>query len=61
MKNRPQTKDIPFIMLTAEAEMDNVMEAIQLGVNSYIIQPFEEGQLAEKIKHVWNKIYAGSI
>ncbi len=33
-------KDIPFIMITAEVEKENVLEAIKAGVSGYITKPF---------------------
>ncbi len=35
-------KDIPFIMITAEVEKENVLEAIKAGVSGYITKPFYE-------------------
>jgi two-component system, chemotaxis family, chemotaxis protein CheY len=42
----------PFIMVTAEAEQKNIIEAIKSGVNNYIVKPFTPDTLAEKIKKV---------
>jgi two-component system chemotaxis response regulator CheY len=33
-------KDIPFIMITAEAQKENILEAIKYKVNQYIVKPF---------------------
>ena len=46
-------KDLPFIMITAEAFRDNVMNAIKLGVSNYIVKPFTAEQLLEKIVKVF--------
>lgn len=43
---------IPFIMITAEAFRDNVMNAVKLGVSNYIVKPFSAKQLLEKILKV---------
>lgn len=42
----------PFIMITAEAEQKNIIEAIKAGVNNYIVKPFTPDTLSEKIKKV---------
>ena len=55
VRSNPKTHNLPFIMLTTEAEMENVMDAIREGVSNYIVKPFEAGQLADKIKQVWKK------
>src|SRR3569832_571769 len=31
---------LPVLMVTTEAEMDHILEAIRSGVNSYILKPF---------------------
>ncbi len=46
------TKDLPFIMITAEAYRENVMEALKLGVSNYIVKPFNANQLVQKIVKV---------
>jgi two-component system chemotaxis response regulator CheY len=40
VRSDPQLKDIPFLMVTAEAEKEKVIEAIKLGVDNYIVKPF---------------------
>ena len=46
-------KTIPFLMVTAEAQKDNLLEAIQAGVSNYIVKPFTAEILQEKM----NKIF----
>lgn len=43
---------LPFIMITAEAFHENVMNAVKLGVSNYIVKPFSAVQLLEKILKV---------
>ena len=49
MKSEPDLKDIPVIMLTAEAGKDNVMKIVQLGVKDYMVKPFKGEQLIERV------------
>ncbi|OPY71824.1 MAG: Chemotaxis protein CheY [Syntrophorhabdus sp. PtaU1.Bin058] len=42
-------KKIPFIMVTAEAQKDNIMEAIKSGVDNYIVKPFTPEKLRDAI------------
>lgn len=42
-------KGIPFLMVTAEAEKENIVEAIQARVSNYIVKPFSPAVLAEKL------------
>ena len=45
-------KDTPFIMVTAEGQKDNVLEAVNAGVSNYVVKPFTPDILGEKIKKV---------
>jgi two-component system chemotaxis response regulator CheY len=40
---------VPILMVTAEAEKERVMEAIQAGVSDYLIKPFDTTLLWEKL------------
>ena len=42
-------KTIPFLMVTAEAKKENVIEAAKAGVSNYIIKPFTADSLREKL------------
>ena len=46
-------KDIPFIMITAEAQKDNILEAIKYKVNQYIVKPFTPEILKEKLEKIF--------
>ncbi len=45
-------KGVAFIMVTSEADKEKIMEAVQAGVNQYIVKPFNAVQLEEKIKAI---------
>ncbi len=45
-------KELPFMMVTSEADKEKIMEAVQSGVNQYIVKPFNATQLEEKIKEI---------
>jgi two-component system chemotaxis response regulator CheY len=45
--------NIPFLLLTAEAERDNVVKAIQSGVSDFISKPFTPGVLLEKVEAIF--------
>ena len=46
------TESLPFIMLTARADRDSVIDSAKLGVTDYIHKPFNRQQLIAKIKQV---------
>jgi two-component system cell cycle response regulator len=39
-------------MLTAESGRDNVLQIARLGVRDYLVKPFKEEQLIEKVGRV---------
>jgi two-component system, chemotaxis family, chemotaxis protein CheY len=45
-------KGTAFIMVTSESDKEKVMEAIQAGVNQFIVKPFNALQLEEKINAI---------
>ena len=49
------TKGTPFLMVTAEAEQKNVLEAVKIGVSNYIIKPFSPQGFQEKLQAVYKK------
>ena len=53
VRSNEETKDIPFIMVTAEAQKENILEAIKYKVNQYIIKPFTPETLKEKLEKVF--------
>ncbi len=48
-------KDLPFVLLTSEAEREQVTEAVLSGVSQYIVKPFSAKIFEDKLKTVWDK------
>jgi len=46
-------KDLKVLLVTAEAEKENIVQAAQAGVNDYVVKPFTADVLEQKI----NKIF----
>lgn len=46
--------DIPFLLVTAEAQQDNIIEAVKAKVNQYVVKPFTAETLGEKIEKIFN-------
>ncbi|MGC9120794.1 MAG: chemotaxis response regulator CheY [Sulfurihydrogenibium sp.] len=57
IRKDPNLKDIPVIMVTAEAKKENVLLAVQSGANNYIVKPFTAETLKEKMDKVWSQIH----
>lgn len=51
-----KTASIPFIMVTAEAEKGQIVEAVQAGVSNYVVKPFTTVTLREKLEAVAAKL-----
>jgi two-component system chemotaxis response regulator CheY len=45
-------KDVPFLMVTAEAQKENIVEAVKAKVSNYIVKPFTAATLAEKLAKI---------
>ena len=46
-------KTTPVLMVTAEAQQSNLVEAVQAGVSNYIVKPFTAEILQEKITKIF--------
>ncbi len=46
-------KDTPVLLVTAEAEKENVVQAAQAGVNDYIVKPFTADVMQKKIDRIF--------
>ena len=45
--------DLPFLMVTAEAQQENILEAAQAKVSNYIVKPFTADTLKKKIDKIF--------
>jgi two-component system cell cycle response regulator len=52
LREDPSLKAIPVVMLTAESGRENVAHIARLGVRDYLVKPFKEDQLIEKIGRI---------
>ena len=50
MREKPELKQIPVIMLTGVADKSKIRKAIDVGVSYYIVKPFEFHDLISKVK-----------
>jgi two-component system alkaline phosphatase synthesis response regulator PhoP len=50
LRNNPELKNIPVIMLTALCEPQDVASASAYGISDYVTKPFDFAELLEKIK-----------
>ncbi|WP_374404336.1 chemotaxis response regulator CheY [Niveibacterium sp.] len=49
-------KDLPVLMITAEAKKENIIMAAQAGASGYIVKPFTAATLSEKMGKIFEKM-----
>lgn len=53
VRNSEEFADIPFLMVTAEAQQENIIEAVQAKVSNYIVKPFTAETMKQKIEKIF--------
>ena len=49
-------KQLPVLMVTAEAKKDNIIAAAQAGASGYVVKPFTAATLEEKLNKIFEKL-----
>ena len=52
VREEGKLKDIPILMVTTRNMKEDIVNAIKIGVNGYIIQPFDAKTLNTKIEEI---------
>jgi signal transduction histidine kinase/DNA-binding response OmpR family regulator len=52
LKSSDQTRHLPVIMLTARADVKDKLKALRIGVDDYLLKPFEEEELLVRIANL---------
>lgn len=55
IKENPQTKDLPVVMLTAKKSREDMARGQQVGADWYITKPFKSVNVIETIQRFLNK------
>ena len=53
VRSDDELKNIPFLMVTAEAEKEDIVEAVKLGLSNYIVKPFTAETMSEKLRKIF--------
>lgn len=56
----PKLARLPVLMVTAEAQREQIIEAAKAGVNGYIIKPFTAVTLKEKLDKIFERLAAAA-
>jgi two-component system chemotaxis response regulator CheY len=52
LRSMAEYKTLPILMVTTRSVKDDIVEALKVGVNNYIVKPFTPDTLKEKIQQV---------
>jgi two-component system chemotaxis response regulator CheY len=53
VRGSEEFSELPFLMITAEAQQENIIEAVQAKVSNYIVKPFTAETLGAKIDKIF--------
>ncbi len=59
LRARPETRNMPIIMLTARGEETDRIRGLDTGADDYIVKPFSMSELAARIRAVLRRIRPG--
>lgn len=51
----PKLKSTPFMLVTADSEQKQILEAAKVGVSDYVVKPFNATTLRMKMENVFKK------
>lgn len=52
VRSSPRLKHLPFLLVTAEARKENIIDAAKAGADGYIVKPFTGAVLSDKIEAI---------
>ncbi|ADB18007.1 response regulator receiver protein [Pirellula staleyi DSM 6068] len=50
VRRTPSLRQLPVMMVTTETEMDQMVRALAAGANEYLMKPFTQAMIAEKLQ-----------
>ena len=52
LKNDPETKECPIVMLTAKGQKSDIEKGLEAGAEDYFVKPFSPLELIKKVEEV---------
>lgn len=52
VRSNEKTASMPFLMVTAESQKENIIEAVKARVSNYVVKPFTAATLGEKLEKI---------
>lgn len=52
IRQTPEYKDLPILMITTRSAQDDIVQALKAGVNNYIVKPFTPETLKQKMDQI---------
>jgi len=56
LRSRPQTSDIPIIMITAKAEESDRIVGLEMGADDYVTKPFSPREVLARVKAIFRRL-----
>jgi two-component system alkaline phosphatase synthesis response regulator PhoP len=56
LRSRPQTADIPIIMITAKAEESDRIVGLEMGADDYVTKPFSPREVLARVKAIFRRL-----
>jgi len=56
VRGHPAVRKLPFILITGRGDRELVVTAAKAGVNNYLVKPFTEAVLRQKLEEVMGKL-----
>jgi two-component system, OmpR family, phosphate regulon response regulator PhoB len=56
LRTKPETRDIPIIMLTARSEEQEKVRGLQTGADDYIVKPFSVPELMARLRTILRRV-----
>ena len=58
LKHSPATQSIPVLMITCKSDEIDVVTALELGVEDYIVKPLRPKEMLSRVKKILKRIYS---